>query len=738
MSSDDTERKAATDDSGSEDGLRRVVYPGDDAPEEKEWDGDDSYEDGWDGDGDNDHYDKDDGGDYDYDYDKDDDKEDGHDDDSAESEDHPAPSPALDGIVEGSDDADVIDAHYDGDPEGDRIDAGDAIDPAAGPEDDSVLGFAGDDTIYAGAGDDTVEGGAGDDCIEGGAGDDVLKGDGAAAPGPIHITVKASDAGFENGLFVYEIDPETGEPFNRFDLTDNVKEKIDYTFTYTPSSAGATVGVGIESPEGTFYSSAYGDNLDLNPDGKLHTALLSDEGDTPVRLGFEDLKGLEGYGEEPDFDDVVVEIDLGTSGATLDNAHTDYSVPLPETGHPGDDTLFGGHGDDALHGQGGNDKLVGGEGHDTLSGGAGHDTLKGGDGADSLDGGDGNDLLKGQDGDDTLSGGAGHDRLFGGQGDDSLDGGDGDDKLVGWSGEDTLTGGDGHDTLKGGHGRDELTGGEGADTIKGGADQDTILGATPDDEIHGGAGGYDFDKLDLRGSGRFRLIKEEKDSDGNGYDGRVEFLDNEDHVTGTTTYTNIEEFHICFTPGSLIATPQGARLVEELAPGDRVITRDNGIQELAWTGSKTLTPHALARAPHLRPILIRAGALGNGLPEQDLMVSPNHRVLIGNAHMPLYFDESEVLVAAKHLTGLPGIDQVTRLGATYVHIMCERHEVVLSNGAWTESFQPGDYSLQGIGEAQRSEILELFPELATEGTVGSGFEAARRVLKKHEARLIAL
>ncbi|REC55037.1 type I secretion protein [Rhodosalinus sediminis] len=683
--------------------------------------------------------------------------------------------PAPDGIVEGSDHPDRIDAHYDDDPEGDRVDAGDAIDPAAGRDDDSVLGFAGDDTIYAGAGDDTVEGGAGDDCIDGGAGDDVLKGDGAAvAPGPIHITVTKSNAGFDNGLFVYEIDPETGETFNRFDLTDNVKEKIDYTFTYTPSSAGVTVGVGIVSPQGTFYSSAYGDNLDLNEDGKLHTRLVSGGDDTPVRLGFEDLKGLEGYGEEPDFDDVVVEIDLGTSGATLDNAHTDYSAPLPDPGHPGDDTLFGGHGNDALHGQGGNDKLYGGEGHDTLSGGAGHDILKGGDGADSLDGGDGNDLLKGQDGDDTLSGGAGHDwlvggrgddeltggagddTLFGGSGDDTLTGGAGDDKLVGWSGDDelaggdgddklfggsgddTLTGGDGHDTLKGGHGRDELTGGEGADTIKGGADQDTILGATPGDEIHGGAGGHDFDKLDLRGSGRFRLIKEEKDSDGNGYDGRVEFLDNEDHVTGTATYTNIEEFHICFTPGSLIATPQGARLVEELAPGDRVITRDNGIQELAWTGSKTLTPHALARAPHLRPILIRAGALGNGLPEQDLMVSPNHRVLIGNAHMPLYFDESEVLVAAKHLTGLPGIDQVTRLGATYVHIMCERHEVVLSNGAWTESFQPGDYSLQGIGEAQRSEILELFPELATEGTVGSGFEAARRVLKKHEARLIAL
>uniref|UniRef100_UPI0035676FD9 Hint domain-containing protein n=1 Tax=Rhodosalinus sp. TaxID=2047741 RepID=UPI0035676FD9 len=187
----------------------------------------------------------------------------------------------------------------------------------------------------------------------------------------------------------------------------------------------------------------------------------------------------------------------------------------------------------------------------------------------------------------------------------------------------------------------------------------------------------------------------------------------------------------------VIATPRGERLVEDLKQGDRVITRDNGIQEIAWTGSKALTGHQLARMPHLRPILIQAGALGNGLPEQDLMVSPNHRVLVANDRTSLYFDESEVLVAAKHLTGLAGVDEVTRLGATYVHFMFERHEVVLSNGAWTESFQPGDHSLKGIGAAQRGEILELFPELEAEGTVGAGFESARRVLKKHEAQLIA-
>ena len=72
---------------------------------------------------------------------------------------------------------------------------------------------------------------------------------------------------------------------------------------------------------------------------------------------------------------------------------------------------------------------------------------------------------------------------------------------------------------------------------------------------------------------------------------------------------------------------------------------------------------------------------------------------------------------------------------TYVHIMFEQHEVILSDGSWTESFQPGDQSLAGIGAAQRNEILELFPELGTREGI-DGYISARRSLKKHEAQLL--
>lgn len=201
-----------------------------------------------------------------------------------------------------------------------------------------------------------------------------------------------------------------------------------------------------------------------------------------------------------------------------------------------------------------------------------------------------------------------------------------------------------------------------------------------------------------------------------------------------SAYVNVEVLP-CFTPGTLIATPQGERLVEDLEVGDRVITRDNGIQEIRWIGRKELTGHQLARKPHLRPVLIQQGALGKNLPEHDLLVSPNHRVLVANDKTTLYFEEREVLAAAKHLTGLEGVDEVDTLGVTYIHMMFDAHEVVLSNGAWTESFQPGDLSLRGIGEEQRQEIFELFPELEhAEGLKAYG--SARRSLKKHEAQLL--
>jgi len=67
--------------------------------------------------------------------------------------------------------------------------------------------------------------------------------------------------------------------------------------------------------------------------------------------------------------------------------------------------------------------------------------------------------------------------------------------------------------------------------------------------------------------------------------------------------------------------------------------------------------------------------------------------------------------------------------------MLDQHEVSLSDGGRSESFQPGDQTLDGMAEETREELLTLFPELRTEAGV-QAYASARRSLKKHEAALL--
>ncbi|TDT77679.1 Ca2+-binding RTX toxin-like protein [Litoreibacter halocynthiae] len=325
-------------------------------------------------------------------------------------------------------------------------------------------------------------------------------------------------------------------------------------------------------------------------------------------------------------------------------------------------------------------------------------------------------------------------------GDDTIDGGNGDDVIFGQEGDDTISGGEGNDRVEGGTGNDLIEGGAGQDQLSGGDDRDTFVVSSgadgSGDRIDGGTDGDDFDTLDLTGSGPLRFVNLTTDADGDSQSGTVEFLDANGNVSGRLHFSEIEQIIPCFTTGTLIATPKGEVPVEALCEGDRVITRDNGLQQIRWIGKKSVGAKALQNYAHLRPVLVQAGSLGHGMPERDLLLSPNHRVLLMNEQVDVLFEEREVLSSAKHLCQRDGVDVVeASTGVTYWHILFDNHEVILSNGAWSESFQPGDYSLKGVGQAQRSEIFELFPDLSD--TVGqSAYGSARLVLKAHEAKLL--
>jgi hypothetical protein len=192
---------------------------------------------------------------------------------------------------------------------------------------------------------------------------------------------------------------------------------------------------------------------------------------------------------------------------------------------------------------------------------------------------------------------------------------------------------------------------------------------------------------------------------------------------------------ICFTPGTRIATPDGARLIEQLSPGDRILTKDNGPQEILWTGTRRMTGARLYAMPHLRPIRFRAGALGAGRPDGDLLVSPQHRMLIKGPAARALFNSAEVLVAAEDLLNDHSVTVDHQLReVSYIHILLDRHNIVFANGMETESFHPSNTALDTIEAAQRERLLGILPGIAENPHAYGDY--ARRNLSASEAAIL--
>lgn len=464
-------------------------------------------------------------------------------------------------------------------------------------------------------------------------------------------------------------------------------------------------------------------------------------------------------------------------------------------GGAGNDTLAGGAGDDLflLAAGFGNDSLLGGETGETtgdtldgsglsealtltlatpesgtLSGasgtvtfagieqvllGTGSDTVTGSTGGDSVDGGLGNDVLAGGDGDDTLLGGAGNDALDGGTGADSLGGGDGADTLMGGAANDLLDGGADADDLDGGDGNDTLTGGIGADTLTGGAGADRfVVDATPDlitdfDTVTGigNPSRSDNDFVDLSAYyNDISLAAWNAANPAQTFTNPLAWLKSDqadgklDQAGGLRLTFNgvpvdaaglsVENTSvICFARGTLILTEHGPVPVEELTLGQRLQTVDNGCKPLLWIGSSKVA----ADGP-LAPIRIAAGVLRNDTP---LFVSPQHRLRIRTPLTGRRTQREEALVAAKHLLGTPGITRETGETVEYFHFLLDRHELVFSNGAVTESLFTGPEALKSVTPAALEEIATLFPELVRSG--GLAPAPVRAFLRGKEGRRLA-
>ncbi len=648
-------------------------------------------------------------------------------------------TPWLSG-VDGTNSADVMGPGYT-DAQGDQIDGTDG-------NDDLIFGYGGRDSINGGLGNDTIIGGPGQDTLDGGPGIDTADYSTSTSAVTVNLTTGIGSGGDAQGDVLSNFENLTGSNYND-SLTGD---------------AGANVLIGNAGND-TLRGGAGDDTLIGGPGADLL------DGGTGIDSADYTTSGA------------GVTVNLATGTGSGGDAQGDTLT--------GVENITGSFYNDNLTGDGNANVLIGGGGNDTLSGGAGNDRLNGGTGSDSLLGGDG---------DDTLIGGAGADVLNGGNGNDTADysastsgvtvnlatgtgvGGDaqGDtlisiENLAGSALNDNLTGDGNANILSGGAGNDTLSGGGGNDTLLGGAGSDTLIGGAGNDLLSGGAGndlfllgdGFgadtitDFDTGDADNDGFFNDqldLSGLTDASGNPVNVWDVVVSDDGFGNALLTFPNGETLLLqgvspsqvnapaqlaragipCYAPGTMIETPDGPRAVETLAPGDLVMTRDHGAQAIRWIRSADQPLDSLA--DDAKPVLIKAGALGGGLPARDLIVSPQHRILVGgNGQLHNVF-ASEKLAPAKSLTALPGIRHMKNKAAiTWFHFACDRHEIVTANGCFSESLLIGPMVLQGLLETERQVLSKIFGPARTSAAALNGpparecltVGAARRQISKY-------
>lgn len=143
----------------------------------------------------------------------------------------------------------------------------------------------------------------------------------------------------------------------------------------------------------------------------------------------------------------------------------------------------------------------------------------------------------------------------------------------------------------------------------------------------------------------------------------------------------------CFTPGTKIATERGFIAVEKLAVGDRVETFENGVQAVVRTGVQTLGRAELSQDRSLRPVLVTKGALGDNVPNRDMLVSPRQKLLFQSPLAELCFWQPDVLAPAHLLASTTATDAAKYSGVprvTYIYLVFDAPQLVLADGVWCE------------------------------------------------------
>ncbi len=165
---------------------------------------------------------------------------------------------------------------------------------------------------------------------------------------------------------------------------------------------------------------------------------------------------------------------------------------------------------------------------------------------------------------------------------------------------------------------------------------------------------------------------------------------------------------VCFAKGTMILTPSGERRIEDIRVGDALQTFDGQVTRVHWASAMRCTAEDFARKSKLRPIKITAGMIAPGMPNRDLYLSAQHRVLVRSPIAERLCGHQEALIASNKLLSVPGVE-VDFLAdeVEYYHLLTDRHDVLVANGMPSESLMVGPHLKEALAPGGYEEVQQL-------------------------------
>ena len=177
-----------------------------------------------------------------------------------------------------------------------------------------------------------------------------------------------------------------------------------------------------------------------------------------------------------------------------------------------------------------------------------------------------------------------------------------------------------------------------------------------------------------------------------------------------------ENAFAAFGRGAILQTDHGPMAIEDLLPGDRVMTTYHGLQTLMWKGAMTLSPSQSESATMTR---ITSDALGLGRPAMDLVLGPSARILHKSPAIKALTGTTEALIPIRDFVDGNQLIALHPMSRVQVYqIGFARHTCVNVNGVVVETLHPGPAHLFNLRAEMQQHFQALFPHVQTPAAFG--------------------